>query len=695
MTPRGRKPHVLESFEWIGALTLGALLALGCSASRAVAQGLSSPAVELSAGGLFGQEAFVSGGFAAMVVRAANRTASPLRGEVVVEVRAWDRLDSVHRVSLDLPPREARATTLTVPALSDGLSYAVTYRVGGTALANASTSLAYAGSGSAVVLLDDPPRLRAPLLGTQVTVFEPYNYPQTREVELPVGVASTDGRSGDPILPTDAAGWSNVRLAISTVPTLGRAGEAELTALERWVRAGGRLLVMPTRAADLDHPFLRRTVGALSRSDEESPVARTVLGTASAERALACPGDAARERFGCQVHVGFGTLWVTDLDLSDANAANHPETQELLRSIARASDSSDARSRPVLPFARGTDGPGLPYMPAPNLHAVTRALDPNESYRPALLLVAGVLLLYVVLVGPVNFTLVERRKQPTLALVTTPILALICTAATFLVGLVGKGVLMRYRRIETLDAIEGSDSGVSRRYTGFFYTRPATVDVDLAPGAVALRLGGATDGPVVVEGAERRTLREMRAGLWETAFVREDDTPSLGGSLRFELDGTRFARVHNDSTLALHGAFMTDRSGGVYAIGELAPGGVADIPTTASSYIGVGDRPSGEFWSSGDAFLGTLGYQSDAREAVTAMMGMGEQAPVQGNVPVLWARLDPGAPPSAAPEFERELDLRLLRIVPRSTPVAITVPSTTVPEHEAQGTLGTATGGAP
>jgi hypothetical protein len=334
-------------------------------------------------------------------------------------------------------------------------------------------------------------------------------------------------------------------------------------------------------------------------------------------------------------------------------------------------------------------------MPAPNLHAVTRALDPNESYRPALLLVAGVLLLYVVLVGPVNFTLVERRKQPTLALVTTPILALICTAATFLVGLVGKGVLMRYRRIETLDAIEGSDSGVSRRYTGFFYTRPATVDVDLAPGAVALRLGGATDGPVVVEGAERRTLREMRAGLWETAFVREDDTPSLGGSLRFELDGTRFARVHNDSTLALHGAFMTDRSGGVYAIGELAPGGVADIPTTASSYIGVGDRPSGEFWSSGDAFLGTLGYQSDAREAVTAMMGMGEQAPVQGNVPVLWARLDPGAPSSAAPEFERELDLRLLRIVPRSTPVAITVPSTTVPEHEAQGTLGTATGGAP
>lgn len=187
--------------------------------------------------------------------------------------------------------------------------------------------------------------------------------------------------------------------------------------------------------------------------------------------------------------------------------------------------------------------------------------------------------------------------------------------------------------------------------------------------------GGAGDGPVVREGAERRTLETMRAGLWETAFVREDDTPALGGAVRFELEGSRIARVRNDTTLSIHGAFMTDLAGGVYAIGEIAAGSVVEVPTAASSYLQVGDRPSGEYWTGADAFLGTLGYQSDARGAVTAMMGMGNEAPSSGILPVLYGRLDPADPPSATPAFERELDVRILRVVPRMQGAALYVPN--------------------
>jgi hypothetical protein len=660
-------------------------------ASRAHAQ--TPPPVDLAADGIFGHDAFLSGGYATILVRATNRTASALQGEVVVEARTWDQLVSVHRVALDLPAREGRTTTLTAPAFEDGLSFVVTYAAGGNDLASTSIALSYSGSARPIVVLDDPPRLRGPLVGTHVSLIDTSGYYGSRDVEVPIGVATTDARSGDLLLPDSAAGWSNVLVAVGTISTLGRAGEPELAALESWIRAGGHLVVMPTRSADLDHPFVRRTVGALTRSDATQAGLGPILGIAEAP--LVCPREATREVFGCQVRVGFGTVWVTDFDLSEATVVNRTETQEIFRAIARSVAAGDDRVHPYLPFARGVDRPAEPWMSGPNVSVVRSALDPNEGYRPALVLVGIVLLAYVLLVGPVNFTIVERRKQPTLALVTTPALALICVAATFFVGYVGKGVLMRYRRVELVDVVDGSESGVSRRYTGYFYTRPAAVDVDLAPHAVAMRMGsgGAGDGPVVREGAERRTLETMRAGLWETAFVREDDTPALGGAVRFELEGSRIARVRNDMPIAIHGAFMTDLAGGVYAIGEIAPGSVADVPTTATSYLPVGDRPSGEYWSGGDAFLGTLGYQSDARNAVTALMGMSTEAPSAGILPLLYGRLDPADPPAATPAFERELDVRILRVVPRMQGSALYVPNLP-PTFAAAGTIGASNGGA-
>jgi hypothetical protein len=696
--PRSSRPPIRGAFRTALAalvgLALGAILVPGAElGSRSLLEGArgrldaadlglatqahaqTPPPVDLAADGIFGHDAFLSGGYATLAVRASNRTASALQGEVVVEARTWDQTVSVHRVGLDLPAREGRVTTLTVPAFEDGLSYVITYEAGGSDLASTSLALSYSGSARPIVVLDDPPRLRAPLVGTHVSLLDTSGYYGSRDVEVPIGVATTDPRSGDLLLPDSAAGWSNVLVAIGTVPTLGRAGEPELAALEAWVRAGGHLVVMPTRSADLDHAFLRRTVGALTRGEAPGGAVGPILGITEAP--LTCPREATREVFGCQVRVGFGTVWVTDFDLSEASVVNRTETQEIFRAIARSVAAGDDRVHPFLPFARGVDRPAEPWMSGPNVTAVRTALDPNEGYRPALVLVGIVLLAYVLLVGPVNFTIVERRKQPTLALLTTPVLALVCVAATFFVGYVGKGVLMRYRRVELVDVVDGSETGVSRRYTGYFYTRPAAVDVDLAPRAVAMRMGsgGAGDGPVVREGAERRTLETMRAGLWETAFVREDDTPALGGAVRFELEGSRIARVRNDTTLSIHGAFMTDLAGGVYAIGEIAAGSVVEVPTAASSYLQVGDRPSGEYWTGADAFLGTLGYQSDARGAVTAMMGMGNEAPSSGILPVLYGRLDPADPPSATPAFERELDVRILRVVPRMQGAALYVPN--------------------
>jgi hypothetical protein len=335
MTDARSLAHARTALAALVGLTLGALLVPGVEHGARVLRegarghldasdlGLASgaraqtpPPVDLVADGIFGHDAFLSGGYATLLVRANNRTASALQGEIVVQARTWDQVISVHRVALDLPAREGRTTTLTVPAFEDGLSYVVTYGAGGSDLASTSLALSYSGSARPIVVLDDPPRLRAPLVGTHVSLIDTSGYYGSRDVEVPIGVATTDARSGDLLLPDSAAGWSNVLVAISTVPTLGRAGEPELAALEAWIRAGGHLVVMPTRGANLDHPFVRRTVGALTRGEATEGAVGPVLGITEAP--LACPREATREVFGCQVRVGFGTVWVTDFDLSEA-----------------------------------------------------------------------------------------------------------------------------------------------------------------------------------------------------------------------------------------------------------------------------------------------------------------------------------------------------------------------------------------
>jgi hypothetical protein len=261
---------------------------------------------------------------------------------------------------------------------------------------------------------------------------------------------------------------------------------------------------------------------------------------------------------------------------------------------------------------------------------------------------------------------------------------------TFFVGYVGKGVLMRYRRVELLDAVDGSDVASRRSYTGYYFTRPGTADVDLEPSAVALRIGAARgDGPVILEGAEHRTLSAMRAGLWETAFVRQDDTVSLAGGIRFELVGDRIARVRNASGLALRGAFMTDLGGGVYALGEIPPGASVEVPTVPTSYLPVGARPEGTHYVGADAFLGSLGYRTDVRAAVLGLLSLGSEAPSSGNLPTLFARLDPGPVPDASPTFAAELDVRLLRVVPALAPSPVFVPGLPTPS------VLRSTGGAP
>ncbi len=619
--------------------------------------------VQLSADGVFGS-ASMSLGAPTLIVRAQNTSTADLHGVLEVRTSGYGAEDSPRQIiALDLPANETRFTTVTLPGSDEPFQSALlSYRVGGRELRSGSVALGYSANTTGLLaLLDDPPRLRGPLTGMTRLIDTPYGGSETAEVLI--GTTTTEPRSGQLILPRTVAGWSSALLVVSSVSTLERVEPDALQALERWIEVGGHLVLMPTREQDLHHPLLTRVFPGLARGATRSELAQ-IRGDETL--ALACPDDAAREPMGCVRRVGFGWVRVVDGDLQDPSVVNDAAVRSRFEAIARSAAPNLDPIRPLFPPGPVSPSPSYPWVS--NAAGPRQALDPNEGYAPFVVLSAFVLLIYVVLVGPVNFFLVKKSNTPVLALITTPALALLTTGLVFALGFAAKGVLMRYRRVEIDDLASGSSIARARRYTGFFFTRPSSFELEVAPDTVP-SIDGEAGRPRRAEillGADRTVIDHVRASLWETVVVREDATPDLGGAVTLELRAPYIVRVQNATRLTLHSAFVVDPSGPVHVIGELAPGASAEVPTETSAVLPPTLGPV--IGSTDDPFCSLLGFSVADSSAVLAAMRIADPDALAARVPVLYARLDPDAEPTARPSFRRERDSRVLRVVPRLPP---------------------------
>lgn len=645
----------------------GLALALASALALAVPAGASAQpprrTVTLTAEGVFGNETLLGDGYGAVAVTVNNTSSAALRGRVQLTVRQWQQSEQIVEAPLDVPAGEARRVILT-PFVADSATLEAAYVLdGGASIVATTLSATYGQSARALVVLADPPRLRGALLDMSTNVRAPaygYGGGGTQASGVPLGLVAFDARTGDPILPTTALGWSGIGVLAASAPVLVRLGDEQREALLHWVHAGGRVIVFPRTDADLALPFVRELFADLSRGtdlervDGQAPIA-----------ALAC-GSAHRERFGCSRRVGFGAVYVVDFDGAAPPYVELPTTRAIVQGVVDQANGGFDPTSAALTYGRRTDELADTYGyygsgQRLSFGRLRAALDPNEGYRPALALVGIVLFLYVLLVGPINFWFVGRRKTPTLALATTPVAALLCAAVMFGVGYLGKGVLMRYRRVEIVEAVAGDGVGLGRRYTGYYFTRPAAMDTESAEAGAVFRLLGGSGG-VVHQGDTSETLRGASGSLWETVFTREEHEVSLGQGVSFGLDDHRLATVHNASGHALRSAFIVDASGNVYVIGDVADGTTVDIPRDSSAYI-----PNSGFYDVTAPEVGTL---RDALGLTTAegAYALGIERLIgtlpAGLVPVLYAQTDPDPAPSSSPSFAAERDLRILRIVP-------------------------------
>jgi hypothetical protein len=668
----------------LAALPAGSVryvLAGWVSARQAHAQPPPPPPVDVVVEGVFGPDALVEGGYGGLSVQLTNRTSTAFTGGLEVSVADFDSPAERHRVDVDLPPGETRRVQLTVFIPSSGVAIDARYVDDDDRLLGlGSQSVAYAaGATSIVVIADQPARLRAALLdlSRDETVPGGGGYPSygsTRTVTLPIGGCSLDGRTGDPIVPRDPHAYGTVRLVIASAPTLARLGREELLALTDYVEAGGELVIAPRTPADHALPVVHELFGEVTpwtgayASSLYSPPA-TPLYHCGAEGVV-------EDGVGCARPLGHGLLRLLPWDITTPPSAGAAGIDTATRSLVlRLVSERDALVGTAMPLGAGLDPTEAGWWDGSSTFAyVRRALDPNEGYRTSLALVAVLLFLYVIVVGPIHFRMIERRNQPTLALITTPLLALGCVVVLFFVGYLGKGIVMRYRRFAVVELAEGSERAYARSYTGYFYTRPASASLDTAPGTFPRRVAAPSGiaGPRYLHREDGVDAESMRGGLWDTLFVREDRMLSVPGGVRFEVIDGRIASVINDSDLDVRTGILVDRVGSAFVVGDVPAHGRAPVPTVTGWYL----YEAGGSWygEGGDAttttLMALLRMSSDETALARGMQSLLADDLV-APTPVFYGWIDAEPDPAIDPGFSREWDRRLLRVAVHAPVVSI------------------------
>jgi hypothetical protein len=332
-------------------------------------------------------------------------------------------------------------------------------------------------------------------------------------------------------MPRHHAAYSSLDLVVLD-PAGGLPSEAQLDALVAWVRTGGDLLVL----------------GAEARAAAESVPALA---------AWMEPRFATKDPAGSAYRCGLGRLFVGEVACELGDAPCVAWVRAILDADASLTPKSGGwrwdRLMPAIP--------GLARLP----------------YRTF----AGLLTLFALVIGPVNFLIVRRRGQPVLLLLTIPAIALFTTAALLVYGILFQGVDVKCasRSVAVLDQRAHRSACVEARQ--FF--------AGLAP-AAGLALGPGTIVHAMPPDGSHITRQRFEVALEPGPLLSGDFLPSRKATdqvlaveraerarLDLRSDGGAW-RVDNNLGAGVEALVVRDPEGVLHRVeGPLAPGASAAL----------------------------------------------------------------------------------------------------------------------
>jgi hypothetical protein len=531
-----------------------ALLLLALTWPHAAA---AAPPISIEVQPLLGNGTPAVDGWLSAYVRIENHSAEPVRGDLELAAElAWSAHGSGPRNTTEVPFSVAAHAQVTVEVPVHGFpgtwpALRIAARApDGTVLAEAKGSELRAQD-PLIFDLASPSHV-APALRNLAVAITNTRWGGLASPMLSVSSARVEARTGEPVVPHLASGYASATLVLLTGAQLALLGEEARGALSDWVLAGGAVALSLERPEDLRQPYLQAWLGGPFQEDKPPEALRAEAafdvpldpgGTPMGPRGggvtdlRLSPSPESREQlrgyrggnlrpspWGASASYGLGEVHLLAFRPNAEPFVSDPWVHHKLADLTR--HAWDRNSAIALPFAEAT-------LDESRLRLVRRELDPNQGTRWTIIVSALLLLAYAGLAGPLNFYLARRAGRPLRALWRLPMWSALALVLVVLLGMAGRGVSGRARRLTLIEAGAGMSRAVVTRFRGLYASsaRERTVQAS-ARGNVLDVAGDAEEtGRRLVADRDGARLTNLRGRPWEVVVVQEDGFMGLGGGV--------------------------------------------------------------------------------------------------------------------------------------------------------------------
>jgi hypothetical protein len=391
----------------------------------------------------------------------------------------------------------------------------------------------------------------------------------------------------------------------------------QLKALETWIAAGGRLVVVggttgstvfgglsagllpyhPTTTANATAADIRSLLGSAVAPAGTYPALAGTLGRGTV---LASSGG---QVIAAQASYGRGGTTLIGVDPGQSGFAGSAAARALW-GRALAMPGSDPRS-----------------FRSPDETSILSARNRLPSVElPRVDQLFGLLAGYIVLVGPLNYLVLRRLDRREWAWLTIPALVVVFAVGTYAFGRVLKGDDVIVNQLSVVRTASGTEQGLAQTYVGVF--SPTRQKFDISVGRAPLlssiafdpQMGLAQPQPLDVISGEKARIRGYQVGYGVLRGFRAEATvpgPLVEAELRFA-DGRLTGQIRNRSNAPLEaGAIVFGSS--VQVVGTIDVGGVRTVDMPVGGAVNFG-MPLSDRLFPGDAF-GDFGTDADRAEA--------------------------------------------------------------------------------
>ena len=583
------RPSLLRSIRRLGAVVVALGLLLGPLARPSFAAG----PVTMEAKALLQGHARI-GSWMAISVGLSN-TGPAVRGELRITGGANGR--TRFSVPVDLPTDSRKAFVLYAQPPSFGRTVKVELVSGSATISSADVAyLIHDGQQLVVGILAERP---------QGIVGELNLQPGTN------GIAPAVVTLGVADLPDRLEGWGTLDRLIWQDVDSNLIGTDQLAALRGWIAGGGRLVITggtagiaslsalpddllpyrPTATVDIAPTAITSLIGELPSGAKDLPA---LAGELAHGNVLATSGDRV---VAASMAYGAGSVTLLGFD---------PTTTWLA-----ADRDIDSLWRRFLP-GRSSGGPVISSDDSQIMGAVSQlaalALPPIGG-------LIGILVGYILLIGPINYLVLRRLDRRELAWVTMPVLIGLFAVVAYGFGTALRGNDLILNEVAIVRGSPGATEGMAQVYVGLYSPSRQTYQLEFPGGAlvsppISANFSGSGDATAldIVQG-QPALVRDFGVGFSSLAAVRADSAaavPMVTANLQYK-DGKLSGTIHNASDGALEKVAVV-LGNSVAIVGDLAAGAEGTVSLTPS-----GNQPGQPLSDRifGQAFFGDVSGTSE------------------------------------------------------------------------------------